>query len=90
MFTKEDLGNIPSDKSQQIPDITDITVTVPGIEKLLKDIKPHKAAGPDEIPGRVLRECADSIAPVLTKIFNKSLTTGSLPRDWLNANVDGT
>ena len=87
VFTKEDLGNIPSEKSQQIPDITDITVTVPGIVKLLKDIKPHKAAGPDEIPGRVLRECADSIAPVLTKIFNKSLTTGSLPRDWLNANV---
>ena len=54
---------------------------------MLKDIKPHKAAGPDEISGRVLCECADIIAPVLTKIFNKSLTTGSLPRDWLNANV---
>ena len=42
-----------SEKSQQIPGIADITVTVPGVKKLLKDIKSHKAAGPDVIPGRV-------------------------------------
>ena len=70
-----------SEKSQQIPGIADITVTVPGVEKLLKDIKPHKAAGPDEIPVSVFRECTDSIVQVLTNIFSKSLTSGSLPRD---------
>ena len=72
---------VVSEKSQQILGIADITVTVPGVEKLLKDIKSHKAAGPDEIPGRGFRECADSIVQVLTKIFSKSLTSGSLPRD---------
>ena len=59
-------------------DIADIAGTVPGIEKLLKDIKTHKAAGPDEIPGSILCECADSIASVLIKIFNKSLTSSWL------------
>ena len=70
-----------------IPDITDINITTPGVEKLLKDIKPQKAAGPDMIPGRILRECASSMAPVLAKIFQKSLLSGTLPKDWLNANV---
>jgi hypothetical protein len=87
VFTKENLSDVPSSKSCDIPDISDITVTVPGVKKLLDDIKPHKASGPDEIPGRVLRECAASIAPVFTKIFNKSLSSGELPSDWLNANV---
>jgi hypothetical protein len=28
-----------------------IIVTIPGVEKLLKNIKPYKATGPDSIPG---------------------------------------
>ncbi|XP_072021366.1 uncharacterized protein [Amphiura filiformis] len=87
VFTKEDHRNAPSHKTHDITDISGITITTPGVEKLLKEIKPNKAAGPDEIPGRVLRECASSVAPVLSKIFNKSLSSGELPRDWLNANV---
>ena len=78
---------MPTCKINDIPDITEIFVTVPGVLKLLTNTKPNKATGPDEIPGKILRECAESVAPVLTKIFNKSLSTGSLPDDWLNANV---
>ncbi|KAK3570548.1 hypothetical protein QTP86_022084 [Hemibagrus guttatus] len=36
-------------------------------------VNPRKPAGPDNIPGRVLRECAEQLADVFTDIFNISL-----------------
>ncbi|KAK3566777.1 hypothetical protein QTP86_004522 [Hemibagrus guttatus] len=38
-----------------------------------------KAAGPDGISGRVLRACADQLAPVFTEIFNLSLIQSVIP-----------
>ena len=64
-----------------------ITVTVPGVEKLLLNLKPHKAAGPDAILPRTLKDFATEIAPVLTFIFNKSLSSSTIPDDWRTANV---
>ena len=62
-------------------------VHVNRIEKLLGNINPHKAKGPDEIHGRVLKECRKVIAPILTIIFQKSLISGKIPTDWKHANV---
>ena len=67
--------------------ISDITITVEGVCKLLKNISPAKASGPDRIPNIVLKTCAECIAPGLTIIFQKSLDTGNLPKDWLTANI---
>ena len=64
-----------------------IQVTTPGVEKLLKDLKTQKAPGPDGLTPKILKECANSIAPILTAIFQKSIATGNLPDDWLKANV---
>ena len=47
----------------------------------------HKAVGPDCIPNIILKTCAEEIAPGLTKIFDVSIRTGTLPEDWRNANV---
>ena len=58
-----------------------------GVLKLLKELEPHKACGPDKIPTYILRECAEEIAPLLTKIFTQSIEEGDLPEDWLSANV---
>ena len=65
----------------------DINIQVSGVEKLLGNINPNKAKGPDEIHGRVLKECKNVIAPFLTIIFQKSLTSGTIPSDWKHANV---
>ena len=43
--------------------------------------------GPDQIPNIVLKTCAKSLAPGMTKIFQKSIDCGELPDDWLNANA---
>ncbi|KAI4873658.1 hypothetical protein NFI96_009826 [Prochilodus magdalenae] len=46
---------------------------------VLSRIKIHKAAGPDGIPGRVLRACSAELAGVLTDIFNLSLACAVVP-----------
>ncbi len=88
VFTQED--PIPDNllpKHHTHPTIQDIQFTVPGIQKMLEQLKPHKACGPDEVGPRVLKELATSVAPVLAIIFQKSYDTGEVPRDWKTANV---
>jgi hypothetical protein len=41
-----------------------INITVSGVEKLLSKLNPTKAAGPDNITPRVLKELAPFIAPI--------------------------
>lgn len=72
---------------EQHPDIDPLMMSVNGVEKLLSDINPSKACGPDRIPCRLLKEIAHELAPCLTVLFEQSLATGKLPKDWLNANV---
>ncbi len=43
------------------------------------NINPHKAAGPDGVPGRVLRNCAGQLTGVLTHIVNLSLSSFIVP-----------
>jgi hypothetical protein len=38
------------------PDIPPLTITTSGIRKLLDNINPHKASGPDNISGRILKD----------------------------------
>ena len=58
-----------------------------GVEKLLANLSPYKACGPDGISPRVLKELAKELAPALTIIFQSSLTTGMVPVDWRDAHV---
>ena len=62
-------------------------VNVKGINKLLKKLKPHKACGPDMLRPKVLLELADELTPIITTIFNASLTQQCVPMDWRSANV---
>ena len=66
--------------------MSDIQVTVNGVLKLLAGIDVKKSTGPDELSPRVLKESCEEIAPVLTFIFNQSLSAGAVPEDWLLAN----
>ncbi len=45
----------------------------------MQAINPRKAAGPDGIAGRVLKDCADQLAAVFTRIFNQSLSQSTVP-----------
>ena len=69
------------------PTIQDLNITENGIAKLLSNLNPYKAAGPDGITSRVLKELSTDIAPILKIIFKRSYDTGDLPDIWKNANV---
>ena len=58
-----------------------------GVFKLLDKIDVSKASGPDCIPGRILQNLAQELAPVLHFIFEQSLNTGDIPAEWTLANV---
>ncbi|KAK3508522.1 hypothetical protein QTP70_031810 [Hemibagrus guttatus] len=49
------------------------------MKRTLCTVNPRKSAGPDNIPGRVLRECAEQLADVFTDIFNISLSSAIVP-----------
>ena len=73
--------------SGDFPSAPAINITLNGIKKLLSKLNPNKAAGPDNIKPRILEELSNEIAPILLIIFQKSLETGQVPKDWRNANV---
>ena len=89
VFTKDDsrvpVPNVP----YNLPSMPHFSIDDNGVRKLLKEIKIHKANGPDLIPNRVLKECHEELAPIMGAIFRKSLRDGRLPKDWLTANVVG-
>ena len=88
VFTKENKNEkLPEMKGVKYESMKDINIETHGIEKLLKNINTKKACGPDMISNSVLKECAKEIAPVLSHIFQLSIDTGELPKDWRNANV---
>lgn len=87
VFTIDKSTSIPKTTKYTKESIQQLIITTKGLEKLLKDVNPSKASGPDGIPNRILKECASEIAPGLTAIFQTSIDTGLLPEDWLNANI---
>ena len=69
------------------PIMEEYGISTAGIPKLLKNLKPCKAAGPDRLKPLLLRELREEIAPILQVIFDLSLQTGKLPADWCKAQV---
>jgi hypothetical protein len=55
--------------------------------ELLKKLNPNKAAGPDKISSMVLRELAETIAPVITRLYRASLKQSKTPDTWREAHV---
>ena len=86
VFTRETTDNFPEIAGDKLPTIPPLVFTEDGtVLKLLHNLNPNKASGPDKIPIRILRECADEIAPFLQSLFTQSLNTGDLPTDWKTA-----
>ena len=81
------MSNTPTMSGATHKSISNITVSTPGVEKLLEGLNTGKASGPDAIPNSVLKLGAPQLAPILSAIFKQSLETGTLPKDWLKANV---
>lgn len=57
------------------------------MEKKLNQLKRSKAAGIDNIPPGILKDCSSVVKEPLAHIINMSLYTGEIPSDWKVAKV---
>ena len=70
-----------------IPSIARITVTSPGVKKLLLGLNTNKSTGPDGIPAIILKLCSEHLAPVLSLFFQASIDQGKIPDEWKKAHI---
>jgi hypothetical protein len=66
-------------RAPAVPEDRVITLSKADVSKTFKQVNIHKAAGPDGLPGCVLRACADQLASVFTDISNLSLSESIIP-----------
>jgi hypothetical protein len=88
-FTKEDISNLPSfpDKMLSTPPLTIIKITEEKVKKLLQNLKTDKSPGLDGLHPRILKELAEVLAKPLAMIFQRSLDSEELPRQWKDAMI---
>ncbi|KAK3564904.1 hypothetical protein QTP86_030844 [Hemibagrus guttatus] len=63
------------------------TLTSTDVYNVLSQINARKDAGPDGIPGCVLRACAEQLAGVFMNIFNLSLTHSVMPTCFKSTSI---
>ena len=78
---------LPAGVLKTTPVMEDFSISVAGILKLLQNLKPGKAAGPDRLKPVLLKELREEIAPIVQIIFERSIQTGKLPTEWCRAQV---
>jgi hypothetical protein len=66
-------------RAPAVPEDCVITLSAADVSRTFKQVNIHKATGPDRLPRRVLRACADQLASVFTDIFNLSLSESKIP-----------
>jgi len=70
-------------KSHQLTDLFEVEEVVSAFEKI--NIK--KSKGPDNISGRLLKQCKNTLAPIFCYIFNWSLSSSTVPLLWKAAKI---
>ena len=86
VFTKSEYSQVPL-LDRSAPFMEDIVVTKEGVTKLLKGLNPSKALGPDELHPRVLKELATELGPIFAHLFQQSIDSGDIPKEWTLANI---
>jgi len=90
IFTDEDcsdLNSLITPDSEVSSIIQSITFTTQDVYQELMQLNPNKACGPDQLTPFLVKKSADFICDPLCKLFNQSMSMGTLPKDWTSANV---
>lgn len=81
----EECNNIISD-TQNISS-EKILITEKCVLQSLKRVRASKATGPDGVPARALKCCAEQLAPVLRSLFQHSIDHGIVPLKWKESEI---
>nr|CAH7723713.1 unnamed protein product [Callosobruchus chinensis] len=65
--------------------MSEITFRTKAVRKVLQSLDINKATVPDMIPAVVAKKCAPELAPILTRLFRMSYSSGVFPKDWKSA-----
>ena len=60
---------------------------VDDVVNLLSELKPSRSSGPDQIHPMILKNCSQTFAHSLSKIFNMSFSLGILLTKWKLADI---
>ena len=83
----EDPSTIKSMKSPPHRSMPNIYISTEGVRKLLAGLNIHKAAGPDGVSTRMLKEFSSELSPVFSILFQATIDQGIIPKDWKKADV---
>ena len=88
VFTNENISSLPTfTLDTTVPILSDVDITPHMVLEKLRAIHAYKSPGPDGWPTKIIKECADTICTPLAKLYSKSLSSGSLPKDWKIAHI---
>ena len=68
--------------NRSAPFMNDIVVSAVGLIKLLKGLNLSKALGPIDLHPRVLKKFASELSPMFAHLFQQSIHTGEIPKEW--------
>ncbi len=72
---------------QHMEHLETLQVTTSVVLKKLDALKTEKSPGADNLYPGVLKQLKNTITSPLTRIYNTSLSTSEVPRDWRVANI---
>ena len=89
VFTVENDSHMPVFESKVSKDkeIDSVSVTEEEMNNLLKNLKPNKSPGTDEIHPHLLRECAKSLAKPMKYLFDLTMKYNVIPDEWKQAEI---
>lgn len=82
VFTNESTDNMPDILPYTDAHMSSITFDPPGIVKIIDSLKNSSSTGIDGINAKVLKNTKHHSSIILSKIFQQSLNTGTIPVDW--------
>ncbi|KAH1019600.1 hypothetical protein HUJ04_009392 [Dendroctonus ponderosae] len=76
LYASEEQERLEEENAEPVEILVEVTT------KIASKIKNRKAPGSDDIPNELLKEGGPLLMAELTKLFNKILTTRTIPNEW--------
>ena len=81
-------ASLPATPLAKFHSLGSIAITPDEVQSVLQSLNIGKAAGPDSISNRLLKELAIPLSEPLCDLFNFSLQSGQVPSTWKEVTLD--